>query len=44
MLDGLRIYFDFTLNDLLLYKSEQDQVQTAQARFLSSIPSIKTEV
>lgn len=23
--DGLRIYFDFVLNDYLLYKQEQDQ-------------------
>ncbi|KAK4881742.1 hypothetical protein RN001_005061 [Aquatica leii] len=31
MLDGLRIYFDFTIKDLLLYKKEQNQVETALA-------------
>lgn len=26
--DGLRIYFDFTLNDLLLYNQEKEQYST----------------
>lgn len=26
--DGLRIYFDFTLSDLLLYKQEKEQYST----------------
>ncbi|XP_018332249.1 male-specific lethal 3 homolog [Agrilus planipennis] len=44
VLDGLRIYFDFTLNDLLLYRKEQGQCETAAATFMSSIPTIKHEV
>ncbi|GJQ86239.1 putative MRG protein [Trypoxylus dichotomus] len=35
VLDGIRIYFDFTLEDLLLYKSERGQVQVTQAKFPS---------
>lgn len=33
VLDGLRIYFDFTLNDLLLYKEEVGQIATQKAIF-----------
>lgn len=44
MLDGLRIYFDFTLSDLLLYRKEQNQIEIAQAKYLSSIPSVKREM
>lgn len=31
VLDGIRLYFDYTVNDLLLYKSEQGQIETKQA-------------
>lgn len=27
-MDGLRVYFDFVLNDLLLYNPEKGQIQT----------------
>lgn len=37
VLDGLRIYFDFTVNDLLLYKSEQKQITTAPASYKKPI-------
>ncbi|KAF5279553.1 hypothetical protein FQR65_LT03375 [Abscondita terminalis] len=43
MLDGLRVYFDFTINDLLLYKKEQNQVQTNLAKFPSSNSMVKQE-
>ncbi|XP_056642015.1 male-specific lethal 3 homolog isoform X2 [Diorhabda carinulata] len=33
VLDGLRIYFDFTLNDLLLYKEEIGQIATKKTIF-----------
>jgi hypothetical protein len=38
VLDGLRIYFDFTYKDLLLYKSEQGQIETAAAVYTSPMP------
>ncbi|XP_048508958.1 male-specific lethal 3 homolog isoform X2 [Athalia rosae] len=43
--DGLRIYFDFTLADLLLYTEEKEQYQMFQASFQYTdlIPSIKEE-
>ncbi|XP_060517612.1 male-specific lethal 3 homolog isoform X2 [Cylas formicarius] len=31
VMDGLRLYFDFTVNDLLLYGIERGQIQTAMA-------------
>lgn len=45
VMDGLRIYFDFTVNDLLLYKSERGQIQTKQAVFppIDVKAEIKTE-
>lgn len=33
--DGLRIYFDFTLHDLLLYRQEQEQYSNLKSSFLS---------
>lgn len=42
VLDGIRIYFDFTLKDLLLYSNEEGQVQTQQAIF-SSVGQSKVE-
>ncbi|XP_063912809.1 male-specific lethal 3 homolog isoform X2 [Zophobas morio] len=36
VLDGLRIYFDYTVGDLLLYKTEQGQVETKQAMYTSA--------
>ncbi|RZC39638.1 male-specific lethal 3 -like, partial [Asbolus verrucosus] len=42
VVEGLRIYFDFTLNDLL-YKSEQGQVQTGQAVYKSPMHLNKEE-
>ncbi|KAK5649908.1 hypothetical protein RI129_000937 [Pyrocoelia pectoralis] len=44
MLDGLRIYFDFTLKDLLLYDKERNQVETAQAVVFSDACVIKQEL
>ncbi|KAJ8954959.1 hypothetical protein NQ318_000390 [Aromia moschata] len=44
VMDGLRIYFDFTLNDLLLYKNEKGQVKTKQAVFLPPTAEIKNEI
>lgn len=43
VLDGVRIYFDFTLKDLLLYKREQGQIETQQAVLASQSQPIKTE-
>ncbi|CAH1155086.1 unnamed protein product [Phaedon cochleariae] len=37
VMDGLRIYFDFTVNNLLLYKPEENQIPTKQAIFDSLI-------
>lgn len=42
LVDGLRVYFDYTLTDLLLYERERDQVVLAQATELS-IGGFKTE-
>ncbi|KAJ8920482.1 hypothetical protein NQ315_005351 [Exocentrus adspersus] len=44
VMDGLRIYFDFTLNDLLLYNSEKGQFKTGQAVFLPPTADVKNEV
>nr|CAH7730744.1 unnamed protein product [Callosobruchus chinensis] len=44
VLDGLRIYFDYTVNDLLLYGPEKRQVETKQAVFESPCSDIKNEV
>ncbi|KAF5286914.1 hypothetical protein FQA39_LY00447 [Lamprigera yunnana] len=44
MLDGLRIYFDFTVKDLLLYKKEQNQVDTSVAKLYAADPIVKQEV
>lgn len=41
VLDGIRIYFDFTLNDILLYNSEKGQIVTAPIRMDSSF--VKSE-
>ncbi|KAI4458732.1 mortality factor 4-like protein [Holotrichia oblita] len=35
ILDGIRIYFDFTIEDLLLYKSEEGQIPLGLAKFSS---------
>lgn len=43
-MDGLRIYFDFTLNSLLLYKPEIGQIETKQAYYESPAQIIKTEI
>ncbi|CAG9861168.1 unnamed protein product [Phyllotreta striolata] len=43
VLDGLRVYFDFTLNDLLLYKEEVGQIATKQATFEPYSGEVKNE-
>lgn len=43
VLDGIRIYFDFALKDLLLYKSEQGRIETQQAVLTPQNKKIKTE-
>nr|XP_022910447.1 male-specific lethal 3 homolog [Onthophagus taurus] len=43
VLDGIRIYFDFTLHDLLLYRCEKDMVQTSQVKFTPLKMSMKDE-
>lgn len=43
LVDGLRVYFDYTLTDLLLYNRERDQVVTAQATELSLCSNLKQE-
>lgn len=43
ILDGIRIYFDFKLNDILLYKGERGQTITEQAKSLPLNVEIKTE-
>lgn len=42
-MDGLRIYFDFTLSDLLLYNPEKGQFKTDQAVFLPPTAEVKNE-
>ncbi|XP_012278892.1 male-specific lethal 3 homolog [Orussus abietinus] len=44
--DGLRIYFDFTLRDLLLYKQEREQYLSVRSRFRYAefAPSTKEEI
>ncbi|KAJ8956575.1 hypothetical protein NQ314_006702 [Rhamnusium bicolor] len=44
IIDGLRIYFDFTLDDLLLYKSEKGQIKTKQAVCQPPTAEIKNEI
>ncbi|EEZ97213.1 male-specific lethal 3 homolog [Tribolium castaneum] len=49
VLDGIRLYFDYTVNDLLLYKCEQGQIETKQAVYTSihldkEVSSSKNEV
>ncbi|GLV43916.1 male-specific lethal 3 [Carabus blaptoides fortunei] len=44
LVDGLRVYFDYTLTDLLLYNRERDQVVTAQATELSVCANVKQEL
>lgn len=41
VLDGLRIYFDHTLNGLLLYNQEKGQIETKQAVFQSVLAETK---
>lgn len=43
VLDGIRIYFDFTLSDLLLYQRERGQIETQQAVLSPQNQSIKSE-
>nr|XP_023021369.1 male-specific lethal 3 homolog [Leptinotarsa decemlineata] len=44
VMDGLRIYFDFTINDLLLYKPEQGKVNTMQAVCEPVRAEVKNEI
>lgn len=43
--DGLRIYFDFTLVDLLLYREEKEQYESFRSSFQYAdvVPSVKEE-
>jgi MRG. len=40
--DGVRIYFDFTLSDLLLYNQEREQFE--HFRIQQAEPTIKQEI
>lgn len=42
VVDGVRIYFDFTLSDLLLYNQEREQFE--RLRNQQAEPTIKQEV
>lgn len=42
VIEGLRIYFDFTVNDLLLYAAEKNQYVTSTA-LTQPMNVIKTE-
>jgi hypothetical protein len=42
VVDGVRIYFDFTLSDLLLYNQEREQFE--QHRNQQAEPTIKQEI
>lgn len=42
VVDGVRIYFDFTLSDLLLYNQEREQFE--QLRNQQAEPTIKQEI
>ncbi|CAH1987097.1 unnamed protein product [Acanthoscelides obtectus] len=44
VLDGLRIYFDNSINDLLLYDPEKGQIATKQVVFESPCSDTKTEI
>lgn len=43
VMDGLRIYFDFVLNDLLLYNTEKGQISTKIAVYRPIKAEIKNE-
>jgi male-specific lethal 3 len=42
VVDGVRIYFDFTLSDLLLYNQEREQFE--QLKSQQAEPTIKQEL
>ncbi|CAH1107841.1 unnamed protein product [Psylliodes chrysocephalus] len=44
VLDGLRVYFDYTLNDLLLYKEEVGQIVTKYAIYETYCEETKNEL
>lgn len=45
MADGLRVYFDFSLRDLLLYRQEREQYTTYQSTvaYQEPVPIMKDE-